>query len=91
MSVAEWKNKDKLELQKWLSGLLREGTVSVKFEKKDGSLREMKCTLKDVPVYEKKTQTPRKQNDEVMSVFDVDLQEWRSFRLDSLKEIGFTL
>lgn len=90
-SVANWEQKEKDELATWLHGLLNQGIVSVKFEKKDGTVREMNCTLKDVPTYEKKTETPRKTNDEVMSVFDVDLQEWRSFRLVSLKEINFEL
>jgi len=56
-------------------------------------LREMRCTLKDVPEYERKTEseTPRKKNDEVMSVFDMDKSEWRSFRIDSIKEIKFDL
>lgn len=91
MSVAEWDTKDKDALRTWLHGLLNEGIVTVEFEKKDGSLREMKCTLKDTPVVEKKTETVRKPNNEVMSVFDVDLQEWRSFRLDSLKKIEMAL
>jgi hypothetical protein len=65
----------------------------VTFEKKDGSLRKMRCTLKDVPQYERKieSETPRKKNDEVMSVFDLDKSEWRSFRIDSIKEIKFNL
>lgn len=87
MSVAEWETKEKDALRTWLDGLLHEGEVKVTFEKKDGTLREMKCTLKDVPVFEKKTDVVRKKNDEVVAVFDVDLQEWRSFRLDSIKQI----
>jgi hypothetical protein len=53
----------------------------------------MRCTLKDVPQYERKTEseTTRKKNDEVMSVYDMDKSEWRSFRIDSIKEIKFDL
>lgn len=89
--VSEWNKMEKDQLYKWLKGLLLECNVDVTFEKKDGTLREMMCTLKDVPSYEKKTDTVRKENTDVMSVFDVNKQEWRSFRLDSIKEIKFEL
>ena len=87
MSVAEWETKDKNRLRKWLGEHLAYGPVTVVFEKKDGTLREMRCTLKDVPQYERKTEseTTRKKNDEVMSVYDMDKSEWRSFRIDSVK------
>jgi hypothetical protein len=93
MSVAEWETKDKNKLRKWLGVHLAYGPVTVVFEKKDGTLREMRCTLKDVPQYERKTEseTTRKKNDEVMSVYDMDKSEWRSFRIDSIKEIKFDL
>ena len=93
MSVAEWETKDKNKLRKWLGEHLAYGPVTVVFEKKDGTLREMRCTLKDVPQYERKTEseTTRKKNDEIMSVYDMDKSEWRSFRIDSIKEIKFDL
>ena len=93
MSVAEWETKDKNRLRKWLGEHLAYGPVTVVFEKKDGTLREMRCTLKDVPQYDRKTEseTTRKKNDEVMSVYDMDKSEWRSFRIDSIKEIKFDL
>lgn len=93
MSVAEWETKDKNKFRKWLHSHLAYGPVTVVFEKKDGTLREMRCTLKDVPDYERKTEseTPRKKNNEVMSVFDMDKSEWRSFRIDSVKEVKFDL
>ena len=93
MSVAEWETKDKNRLRKWLGEHLAYGPVTVVFEKKDGTLREMRCTLKDVPQYERKTESEptRKKNDEVMSVYDMDKSEWRSFRIDSIKEIKFDL
>lgn len=91
MSVAEWEAKEKDALRTWLDGLLHEGVITVTFEKKDGTTREMNCTLKDVPVFEKKTDVVRKKNDEVVAAFDVDLQQWRSFRLDSIKQIEVCL
>jgi hypothetical protein len=87
MSVADWSSKEKDVLREWLIGTLNQGEMTIEFEKKDGSLRKMKCTLKDVPVVEKKTDAVRKQNDEVLAVYDVEAQGWRSFRLDSIKQI----
>lgn len=69
---------------------LTKGVVKIKFEKKDGSLREMNATLnpKLIIEYEKKTDKIKTVNKEIMSVFDVDLNEWRSFRKNSLKEVN---
>jgi hypothetical protein len=91
--VKDWEQQDKDALYDWLSGMLKEGTVSLTFEKKDGSIREMNATLKEgvVVPYEKKSDKEKKVSREVMAVFDVDKSEWRSFRLDSLKEIRGSL
>lgn len=93
MAYADFDSKEKTKFRKWLSSHLAYGEVFVTFEKKDGTLREMRCTLKDgvVPTYEKKTETDRKKNNEVMAVFDLDKNEWRSFRFDSIKEVRFDI
>lgn len=79
--------------RKYLSDLLREGPVNLTFEKKDGTIREMRATLceTDLPVIEKKTDRVRKENNEVLSVFDMDKKEWRSCRFDSVIQFEFTL
>ena len=53
----------------------------------------MKCTLDEakLPKIEKKTDRVRKENDSVISVFDIEVGEWRSCRYDSIKQINFTL
>lgn len=91
--VTDWSKLEKDELRKWLTGLLKERVVDLKFEKKDGSIRFMTATLKSdmVVEYEKKTDKEKAINEEVMAVFDLDKNEWRSFRLESLKEINFSL
>jgi len=93
MGYADFDAKDKTRFRKWLKSHLVYGEVYVSFTKKDGTLREMRCTLNEeiVPKYEKTTETERKKNDEVMAVFDLDKSEWRSFRLDSVKEVRFDL
>jgi len=91
--VKDWNELEKDELRKWLIGLLKEHTVELKFEKKDGSIRDMIATLKEdlVIAYEKKTDKEKVVNEDILPVFDIDKQEWRSFRLDSIKEIKFDL
>ncbi len=91
--ITDWTKLEKDALRKWLIGVLKEQPVDLKFEKKDGSVRKMKATLKSEMVveYEKKTDKEKIVNEEVLAVFDLDKNEWRSFRLESLKEIHFTL
>lgn len=66
---------------------LRNGVVEISFEKKDGTERVMKCTLAQNKIPEDKLPkgTGHSSTDDVQKVFDVEKQEWRSFRWDSLK------
>ena len=59
----------------------------VKFTKVNGEVREMPCTLREdiVPKYERKTE--KKPNEKVVSVWCLDREEWRSFRVDSVQEL----
>jgi hypothetical protein len=77
----------------WLLGLLKEGEIALSFTKKDGSDRTMRCTLQDKYIipYEKKTNRVKTQSNETLSVWDLDKNEWRSFRYDSVKRVYFTL
>lgn len=71
---------------KELRFLLEHNIVQLEFIKADGQLRVMTCTLKpDLIIQEPTPKTAIKQNDEVIRVFDLDLKEWRSFRIDRLK------
>jgi hypothetical protein len=71
---------------------LREGVVNLSFEKvKDGAVRVMNATLRDIP--EEKmpkggTVDQSVGGDSTLRVFDVDIQEWRSFRIDKLISFG---
>jgi hypothetical protein len=77
----------------WLRSHLAYGEVKVTFTKKDGSDREMLCTLKPEMVveYVKKTDKEKTVNEEICAVFDLEKQEWRSFRFDSIKQISFDI
>lgn len=67
---------------------LKTGEVIVTFTKKDGTERVMKCTLKEdlVPSSELESKG-RKPNLEILSVWDLEKDAWRSFRLDSIKTV----
>ncbi len=81
------------EGRKWIKDMLLFGPVKVTFVKKDGTERVMNCTLKEdlTKDYEKKTDRTKTVSDETCPVFDLDKQEWRSFRYDSVKEVAFDL
>ena len=72
-----------------LVALLEKQIVRLKFKKVDGSERTMNCTLKnDVVVpYFSNSSTSKMVNDNVVPVWDVDKNAWRSFRMDSVVEI----
>lgn len=75
-----------MEIKQHLQTLLKKHIVEIKFNKKDGSERLMKCTLLEdiVPKYEKKTERSKKPNDNMLSVWDIERDGFRSFKLDSL-------
>ena len=68
--------------------------ANVKFNKADGSVREMLCTLMSdylptVEPLDESPKVPRKDNDDVLAVWDMDKKAWRSFRLDSIINIDY--
>lgn len=77
----------------WLKSHLRMGPLKVTFVKKDGSERLMNCTLQEgvVVPHEKTTERVKEENNEVLAVWDLDKNAWRSFRLDSIKTVEFTI
>jgi hypothetical protein len=90
------------EFKTWLKGILHDEhskNLCVVFTKKDGTDREMFCTLTEgrIPADKQpKTQdtdgtTARPFSDDALRVFDTEKQEWRSFRWDSVKEVRFDL
>ena len=66
---------------------LKANVCEVTFTKVNGEVRTMPCTLREdlVPAYERKT--PVKKESDTISVWCLDKQEWRSFRLDNLLEL----
>lgn len=73
----------------WLLGVLRmHENVEVTFTKKDGTVREMKCTLKEDVI--PKVENP-KESDTLCTVWDTVLGAWRSFHFENIKSINFSL
>lgn len=97
MESSVWYNtadpKEQAIYRDWLQGVLKMHTVNLTFRKKDDTIRKMKCTLIEsmLPVIEKKTDRVRKENNDVISIFDLEKNEWRSCRYDSIESISFKL
>lgn len=90
----EWTDKDWDKVTKWLSSVLKSNVVTVTFTKKDGTDRVMKCTLNpDIlpPATLVENKKERKVNDSVMSVYDTEVQGWRSFTIKSIKHISLEI
>lgn len=90
------------EFRQWLKGVLHDDitkNLCVVFTKKDGTSREMFCTLAESRIPTDKqpksqasdSTTAGQGNDSAIRVFDTEKQEWRSFRWDSVKEVRFEL
>ena len=88
------------EFKNWLKGILHDDSTKnlcVTSTKKDGTHREMFCTLAESKIPTEKqpksqasdSTTTGSRNDESVRVFDTEKQEWRSFRWDSVKEVRF--
>jgi hypothetical protein len=94
----------KEQIREWVRGLLQNSEVTVTFTKADGTDRDMLCTLDHsrIPVSPVKpvsvdgivreSRKPKKEPDpHSIRVFDLEKQEWRSFRFERLKKVTATL
>ena len=90
MFVGDYKEAKKA--RSWLIELLQQFPVEVIFIKKDGTERVMLCTLSEDYLPESyEGSGGRKKSEETLAVFDIEEDDWRSFRWDSIKEIKFKL
>ena len=90
---AQADEKQRKEFREWLKGMMHVGPIKVTFKKKDGSLREMNCTLEEgvVVPHEKTTDRVKEVNEEVCPVWDIDKGAWRSFRYDAITTINIEI
>lgn len=84
---------DTPEGRKWLKELLQSQEVTIFFKKLDGTEREMFCTLSEtqIPVEKLPKNSGKAKSEDSLAVFDVEKQDWRSFRWDSVTRIEFNL
>ena len=78
---------------KWIRSVLTMQPATVTFTKKDGTERVMNCTLRSelIPAtVVNENATPRKKNEAVIAVYDIDSQAWRSFTVRAVKRVEFT-
>lgn len=76
-----------------LIGLLKKHTLQVVFTKTNGETREMRCTLRhdllpEITVDPDAEPKPKRAvNTSTISVFDLEKEDWRSFRVDSITSV----
>jgi len=66
----------------------RNGIINVRFTKVNGEERVMNCTLLSEYLPKQMDFSESKPNDQVLSVWDVDIGGWRSFRVESVSDVG---
>jgi hypothetical protein len=90
-------NLDEEQLTKfrdWLIGMLKVGPVIVTFNKKDGAERVMTCSLQPEllpPAPVKESTTTKKENTNIISVYDLTAQGWRSFIVKNVTNVTLKL
>ena len=83
---ASWRNE-------FLKSNLQTAILNIAFIKKDGSHRDLRCTLRPdlLPAQTDLEEAVQKKtpNPDILAVWDLENKGWRSFRYDSI--IGFSL
>jgi len=99
-SYQEADEVNKVIIRDWVKSLLHVTEVTVEFTKADGTVREMRCTLNPdklppppvvtgpVDGIVKESKQRKAPDPESIRVFDLDKNEWRSFRFDRLQKVG---
>jgi len=71
---------------------LKRGIVVVEFSKVNGEYRKMQCTLDEqrlpAQIDVEEAAQKKKPNPDVLAVYDIEAQGWRSFRWDNLKTVN---
>lgn len=72
---------------------LKNGIVTVVFEKADGTIRSMQCTLASefmpptLLTEEQEAAKVRTENSDLLAVWDVESNGWRSFHVSAVKHV----
>ena len=96
---------DRAIMRDWLRSIMQKQPITVTFVKADGTVRDMLCTLnQDLIPDTASPKTPvstdgrisespitKPAEPDTMRVFDVEKQQWRSFRYDRVQKISVTM
>lgn len=80
--------------REFINKCLHEGICTVEFTKKNGDKRVLKCTLRMDTIPEEFVPTgesTRAKNNDARTVFDVENNQWRSFRWDAVESFTFDI
>lgn len=70
-----------------LENLLKTSVHTVTFKKKNGDTRVMRCTLLEDFIPKNKKPKGNKAKDNVLPVFDIEMNDWRSFDPQSVSDV----
>jgi hypothetical protein len=72
-----------------IQNLLRTWEAKITFTKKDGTERVMHCTLKEgvVVPHEKTTDRVKQPKDDLLSVWDIEAQGWRTVNVPTISVV----
>ena len=75
-----------MQISEKLQAMLEQHVVEIKFKKIDGNDRTMICSRKKEFLSKQinKTENKKQKNENVLAVWDLEKEAFRSFRLDSL-------
>ena len=79
--------------REWFYGVMCMHEVEIDFIKKNGEARTITCTLDEGKMlgYVPKSDNVRAKSKESLSVYDLEKEEWRAFRYDSITCIKFNI
>lgn len=76
----------------WLKDMLEVDECKITFTKADGTERVMRCTLEHSVVSKYIKKTDRKStNTDSIRVWDLDKDDWRTVKYDSIKQVSFII
>jgi hypothetical protein len=90
----EWTEEQWTTFRNWIVSHLQAGPVTVTFNKKDGAERVMTCSLQPEllpPAPVKESTTTKKENNNIISVYDLEAQGWRSFIVKNVTNVTLKL
>lgn len=79
---------EQAQFRKWLLNLLSTREVVVTFKKKNGEERVMRCVANPPNVEDQKPSNP---NEETCTVWDLVMNQWRSFKFENITSVDFQL